>query len=247
MRKLKKYPPIDEDVFIFRSKTRSGRQRIQKIRAPSFELAKEKAILQFSDILYFKPKPMDLVTALARAAKASKDTKKSYYIILDGEDGECSIGTAPLRGATHKFVNGAEDKSFFANHAKAIQEGYEKPKAKSLPAQSDKAKKLIGQKTAKESAEEDSKTKNKKEKSMEKGAKKSAKKSAKPAKKSAAKKASGSADWGKKVTMSNKEMTAKIKKGYVYRNSAGVNKTKYIPERPNQELVNENYFESKPE
>lgn len=82
---------------------------------------------------------------------------------------------------------------------------------------------------------------------MEKGAKKSAKKSAKPAKKSAAKKASGSADWGKKVTMSNKEMTAKIKKGYVYRNSAGVNKTKYIPERPNQELVNENYFESKPE
>jgi hypothetical protein len=245
-RKLKKHPPIDEDIFIFRSKTRSGRQRIQKIRAPSFELAKEKAILQFSNVFYFKPKPMDLVTAIDRAKKASKDAKKAYYIILDGEDGECSIGTAPLRGATHKFVNGAEDKSFFANHAKVAQEEYKKPTAKSLPAQSDKAKKLIGQKTAKESAVEDFKnSKNKKETNMEKSKGKAAKKSAKPAKKSAAKKSA--ADWGKKVTMTNKEMSAKIKKGYIYRNSAGVNKTKYIPERPNQELVNEDYFESKPE
>lgn len=183
--KLGKYPPIDEDVFIFRSKSRSGRQRIQKIRAPSFELAKEKAILQFSDILYFKQKPMDLVTALARATKASKDAKKSYYVLYDGDDGECSVGTAPLRGATHKFVNGIEDKSFYANHLKTV--GEEKPKANSLPAQSEKAKKLIEQKTAKESAEEDSKTKNKKETKMEKVAvKKTSKKGAKksiPAKK----------------------------------------------------------------
>ncbi|HKC04605.1 MAG TPA: hypothetical protein VKC54_01930 [Patescibacteria group bacterium] len=246
MGKRKQKKPESDELFIFRSESRSGRQRVQKIRAPSFELAKEKAILQFSNIFYFKPKPMDLLTALSRAAKASKDAKKTYYIILDGEDGECSIGTAPLRGATHKFVAGKEDKSFFANHAKAAQEEYEKPKAKSLPAQSEKAKKLIGQKTAKESAEEDSKnSKNKKDKSMDKlvakkSAKKVAKKSAKPAKKN-------SGDWGKKVTMTNKEMTAKIKKGYVYRNSTGVNKTKYIPERPNQDLVNEDYFESKPE
>src|SRR6476620_481782 len=78
----------NNEVFIFRSKTRSGRQKIRKISAPTFELAKEKAILQFSNVIYFKPKPMDLMTAIERAKKASKDAKKPYYIILDGEDGE---------------------------------------------------------------------------------------------------------------------------------------------------------------
>lgn len=243
---LKKPAEVNE-VFIFRSVGKGGRQRVHKFWATSFELAKEKAILKFSDVIHFKQKPMDLITARKRAAKASLDAKRSYYVIYDGEDGECSVNTAPLRGAAHKFVNGVEDKNY-----KPTKQEEDKPKNKTLPAQSARAHKLVDAKTAKESAEEDSneETNNKTKNKMEKVAvKKSAKKvSGKPVKKVAAKKAvKSSGDWGKKVTMSNKDMSAKIKKGYVYRNSMGVNKTKYIPERPNQELINTDYFESKPE
>lgn len=239
----------NNEVFIFRSVGKGGRQKVHKISASSFELAKEKAILKFSDVIHFKQKPMDLMTARKRAAKASLDAKRSYYVIYDGDgDGECSVNTAPLRGAAHKFVNGVEDKNY-----KPTKQEEEKPKSKTLPAQSARAKKLVDAKTAKESAEEDSTeetniTKNKMEKVAvkKKVAAKPAKKVA--AKKSAAKKAvKASGDWGKKVTMTNAEMSKKIKQGYVYRNSMGVNKTKYIPERPNQELVNADYYESKPE
>jgi hypothetical protein len=248
--------PEKDEVFIFRSVTRNGLQRVRKVISSSFELAKEKAILAYSDIIYFKPKTMDLMTARDRAAKASKTTKRPHYVIYDGDgDGECSVNTAPLRGSAHKFVLGVEDKSY---KPKAIDEEQERPKHKSLPAGSAKAQKLINAKTAKESAEDDSENEEtiKTEKQMTKDIKKAVKAGKvagknpapkKAVKKSTGKKASGPADWGKKVTMTNKEMTAKIKKGFVYRNSTGQNKTKYIPERPNQELVNEDYFESKPE
>jgi len=97
------------EEFYFRSVSKHGNQKLRRIRAETFELAKEKAIEKFSHILYFKQK-MDLQTALDRAAKASK-LGKPYYITVE-EDGECSIQTAPLGTVTHKFVGGIEDNNF---------------------------------------------------------------------------------------------------------------------------------------
>lgn len=108
------------EEHIFRSVTRTGIQKLRKIKAETFELAKEKAIELYSHIKYFK-QTMDLQTALARAAKASL-SGRPYYIIVDEEEGECSVNTAPIGTATHKFVKGVEDKTFASKKYSPVKE-----------------------------------------------------------------------------------------------------------------------------
>jgi hypothetical protein len=163
-----------QEQFIFRSVSKGGRQRVRKVNASTFEIAKEKAIDQFSHIIHFKQKTMDLNTAVKRAKEASKKTQRTHYIINDG-DGECSINTAPLSGVMDKYVNGERDKNFKPHATDAIEDTG-KAKTKTLPAQSAKAEKLIAQKTAKETAAKESKKsnsetmKNEKNKSVKKAA-----------------------------------------------------------------------------
>lgn len=74
-------------------------------------------------------------------------------------------------------------------------------------------------------------------------AKKATKKA--PAKKAAAK-TTTSADWGKKVNISIKDMRAGIKKGLVYRDPQGVKQTeKYLATRAKQDFVREGMYEGK--
>jgi len=130
------------ETFFFRSVRANGRQTLQRIRAETFELAKEKALYRFSHIKHFK-QTMDLVTALERAAKASLQTKKPYYISVE-EDGECTVSTAPVGTVTHKFTNGLEDKTFKVKGAA--------PEVKEAPVTEEKSnKKMIKEKAAKKS------------------------------------------------------------------------------------------------
>lgn len=182
---------MENEIFIFRSKSKTGIQRVRKVHGETFELAKEKAILNFSNILYSKQKPMDLITAIQRAKKASLTAKKAYYIIAE-EDGECSVSTAPLSGVTHKFTNGEMDKGFkpHDSDSKSLfnkssnSEFVDIGKGK-VPAQSEKAKKLIEKKRPSEiimeEAEEIERKENKTKQNMKKTEKKAAKKVAKKA------------------------------------------------------------------
>lgn len=83
-------------------------------------------------------KNMDIIAAKTQAAKESAAQKKPFYVFVD-KDGEADISSAPLAGTLHKFVNGVEDKDYAPKQSAAAQEK-SKPK---IPAQSDKAQKLI--------------------------------------------------------------------------------------------------------
>lgn len=180
-------------------------------------------------------KNMELLKAREEAKKLSKGGKK-VYIVVDEKNGDCEVGSAPLRGSLYRYINGKEDEDFVPSTAsievaKKVSQGKLKEQIKSG--------KLKPLKSKTDSAEKES-TNNQNNKIMSKESKK-------PAKKEAPKKSAKSEkDWGKVVNLTNAQMTAKIKKGYVYRDPKGVNKTKYIPERPNQEAKMEGYYEQAP-
>lgn len=183
---------------------------------------------------------MDLATAITRAAKASKEAGRPYYIILDDKkSGECSVNAAPIGTPIHKFKNGKEDMAFTRSHERIEEKKESKNKVKPTVVSHEEFK------TIKEFKNEKTQITMKTKESSKAAAKKGAAKKASPAKKEKAPKRAKYTD-GKKVTMTNKEMTAKIKKGYQYFNEKGVNKTKYIPERPNQTLENKGYYEVAP-
>lgn len=251
--------------YTLRRVTPSGMQRVIKIKAINFKRALDKALLKYKHIKYHLPyltkQKMNLATAIKQASKASIDTGKPYYVILDGESkkGECTINLAPLGNPIMKFKNGVEDKEFTERHAKPENNG-KKPKAQKVSHETfesikNNQKTITTMKTEETTtATPAKKVSAKKEAPAKKAAapaKKVAAKKVAPAKKAAPKKEEKKVKRakyteGKKVTMTNKEMTAKIKKGYQYFNEKGVNKTKYIPERPNQDLVNKNYYEVAP-
>jgi hypothetical protein len=251
--------------YTFRSISTGGRQRVRKVKAINFKRALDKALSLYTHIKYHLPyltkQKMNLATAIKQAAKASVDTGVPYYVIADGDSkkGGCSINRAPLGNPIMKFRNGIEDKEFTERHAKPENNG-KKSKPKKLSHEEFEALKFQNPKTITVMKNEET-TPAKKEVAAKKAAtpaKKVAAKKVAPAKKataSAKKEVSPKKEVkakrakytdGKKVTMTNKEMTAKIKKGYQYFNEKGANKTRYIPERPNQDLVNKNYYEVAP-
>jgi hypothetical protein len=240
-----------------------GNQKVIKVKAINFKRALDKALSRYKHIKYHLPyltkQKMNLAAAIKLAAKASIDTGSSYYVIIDNESkkGECTINSVPLGTPIMKFKNGVEDKEFTERHAKPEKNGKkEKPTVVSHnDFETIKKQKTIT--TMKNEKEVTKKVAAKKESPAKKSApakKVAAKKILTPATKKAAaapkkeEKKAKRAKYtdGKKVTMSNKDMTAKIKKGYIYFNEKGVNKTNYIPERPNQDLVNKNYYEVAP-
>jgi hypothetical protein len=230
---------MSNEVFFFRSVSRSGIQKAQRIQAPTFEIAHEKALDKFSHIIT-KRKTMDLMTALERAAKASATTKKAYYIILE-EDGECSVGTAPLKGATHKFVAGAEDKTFKPKQTederpeKAIEETTSKSDKKVVPLPKEKTK----------STSKTMETKPKK--ATKKVAKKAAKKTVKAKAPKGEARVYAPKPGEKKVNISIKDMIAGIKKGFRYRDPQGVFQSEaYLKTRANQDYVRDGMWVVKP-
>lgn len=152
--------------------------KLVRIRGSGFNNALDRVLTRHPN-KYVKTKfakNMVLHEAKDQAKKESLAQKKPFYVFVD-KDGEADISSAPLAGTLHKFVNGVEDSSF--DYKKAASEKTTKP---TLPAQSEKAQKLI----------------NKKEQNMEK---KSAPKKA--AKKVALKKSSPKTPTGDKVIRGN--------------------------------------------
>lgn len=208
--------------------------KVVTIRAPGVNNAIDRVLTKHPN-KFIKTKHaynMDLISAKAAAAKESKVQKKPIYVLIDA-DGESDISSAPLRGVAHKFVGGIEDKNF-APHV--TDKATEQPaKNKSIPAQSEKAKKII----SKNQIEETMTT-------VKKAPKKVAAKKAAPKKVSAPKKAANKADWGKAASISIKDMRAGIKKGIVYRDPQGVIQTeKYLATRAKQDYIREGMFAGK--
>lgn len=167
---------------------------------------------------------MDIISAKVEAAQQSKRSGKKVYIIAD-EDGECTLNNAPLKGTIAVYSNGSEVE----------------PEAEtSSPAQSPKPDKEEKKSPVKKEME-------KKSAPVKKGtAKKAVKKVA--TKKVAAKKSSGNKfEGGKKVDISIKDMLAKTKKGFYYRDPQGVRQSEaYLAGRTNQEYVREGMYEFAP-
>lgn len=128
-------------------------------------------------------KNMDLISAKVEAAKLSRSEHKKKYIIVDDE-GECFIDNAPLKGVLHCYNNGSE---IALENDAPVTTTVPRPNKKKLPAQSEKAQKMINKKEGKESAANEidsTKTKNM---------------ATKPAKKAAAKKVKATASKEPKV------------------------------------------------
>lgn len=112
-------------------------------------------------------KNMDLISAKVEAAKHSRTEKKKIYIIVD-DDGECELNHAPLKGVYACYSNGSEialendaevatitprpnkSKKRLSEIIMEDAEKIESKQKKKLPAQSEKALKLISKQNTKE-------------------------------------------------------------------------------------------------
>jgi len=111
---------------------------------------------------------MDLISAKVEAAKQSRTEKRKVYIIVDEKTGECELNHAPLNGVYTVYNNGSEIALETDAPLTEVAPIANKNTKRKIPAQSEKAIKLI--------------SKNSKETVMATPAKKA------PAKKAAAKK-----------------------------------------------------------
>lgn len=89
---------------------------------------------------------MDLISAKVEAAKRSREEKKKIYITVD-TDGECDLSNLPLKGVYTCYSNGSE---IALEHDAEVATVAPRPNKKKLPAQSEKALKLISKQNTKE-------------------------------------------------------------------------------------------------
>ena len=230
---LNNLKPLTEYTLWVRNNPDSRPKRVQ-VKATKYKQAVDIATSRYRGkwINYSLARKMDLISARAEATKRSAGKDKVAYVILRKDEFVVEKDYKPSKDDVYaKFAKGQEDKEFLESL---------KPKEKA-PASKETQKNNTNIKTSTVMKTKEAPAK----KSAAPAKKVSAKKESKPAKKEAPAKRAKYTD-GKKVTMTNAQMTAKIKKGYMYFNEQGVNKTKYIPERPNQDLKNENYYEVAP-
>lgn len=179
-----------------------------------------------------KQQIMDLQTAKKKIADTSnKDPKTKYYLNVD-DDGEVEISKTFIKDASGLcYRNGSE----IALPVEAMDIPVPKEKGKRRQTLQEIGEELgvVNKKSSKQTVATETAT------NM---AKKNAKKA--PAKKATAKKSS--ADWGKKVDISIKDMRAGIKNGFQYRDPQGIIQSEaYMATRARQDHVREGMYVAK--
>jgi hypothetical protein len=198
-----------------------NRAKLVKIRAPNLSNALDRVTTKHPNkIINVKfARNMDLISAKVEAAKQSRATGKKVYIIVDENDGECSLSNAPLRGVLHCYNNGSEIYDTGDMQEGDATKARANKRSKKIPAQSQKAKELIEKKeaTASSVANSEKEVKTKKEKVMAtKPAKKAAQKKAKAVKNAVKKEVKAPAGEKKKISVAN--ILSLLKKGHrIYR------------------------------
>lgn len=200
---------------------------------------------------------MNLIeTKLAAKAAAKKESIPMYVFVANADISDCKYNANPTMDG-HRVVclievNGKEKKVKPVEQSAVKVYAGENVTQKAVPKNLNKLDQQpsIVKNLKSEQVKPLTKNKNENTKAMStqvktKPAKKAAKKKV-VAKKATAKKSVSAADWGKKVSISIKDMRAGIKKGNVYRDPQGVIQTeKYLVTRAKQDYVREGMYVGK--